>query len=104
VEFIYIYKYYVGTTVSMSIVAAACAAAVTFPASSIEGRILVSVVVSSASIVVSAIAVLSLASFRVETEINVAIVSAAAMSVSFAAAWAVGALVSLHEKATLSVD
>jgi len=77
----------------MSIVAASAAAAVTFPASYIQARIGVSVAVSSAGIVASAMAVMWLTTLRMDTELEFAVVSAAATSVSFAAAWAVGVMV-----------
>ena len=72
---------------------AAAAAAVTFPASYIEARIGVSVAVSSAGIVASSMAVMYLTSVKMDTELTFAVISAAATSVSFAAAWAVGVMV-----------
>ena len=72
---------------------AAAAAAVTFPASYIEARIGISVAVSSAGIVASSLAVMFLTTLRMDTELTVGVISAAATSVSFAAAWAVGVMV-----------
>lgn len=88
-----------GATVTLSIIAAAGAAAATFPASSIQGRICVSAAVSSSSIVASSAAVIYLATFKMDAEIAFAVISAAAMSVAFAAAWSVGVM-SLIEKET----
>lgn len=84
-----------GTTVTMSIVAAACAAAATFPASSIQARVGVSMAVSSAAIVASSAAVVCFTTVRIDPEVAVAVISAAAMSVAFAAAWAVGVMVGM---------
>lgn len=82
-----------GTTVTLSIVAAAGTAAVTFPPSSIQARVGLSMAVSSAAVVASALAVLSFTTMHIDAEIAVAVISAAAMSVAFAAAWAVGVMV-----------
>ena len=94
---------YLGCTITLSIIAAAGAAAVTFPASSIQGRIGVSVAVSSASIVVSASTVISLASQKMGTDLTAAVITAAAMSVAFAAAWAVGVMVSRYPQFCISI-
>jgi ankyrin repeat protein len=91
-----------GATVTLTVLVAAGSASMTFPASSIEARIGVSVVVSGAAIVSCAAVLIILASLNVNWEVISAVVSAAAMAVAFAAAWAVGVM-SLIEKETQQV-
>jgi len=88
------FNFHQGTTITMSLIVAAVAAAITFPASSIQARIGLSMAVASASTVASATAVLCFTTMRIDTEIMFAVVGAAAVSVAFAAAWAVGVMVS----------
>ena len=83
-----------GFTISLTVVLAASASAVTFPPSYIEARLVIAVAVATTSIATSAMALFLMTSLRLDLELGVAVVTSAAVSVAFASAWAVGAMVS----------
>ena len=79
---------------TLCVIVAAGVAAMTFPSSCIEARVGVSIMVAATAIISAASAVMMLSSLSIDLEVAVAVVSAAAASVAFAAAWAVGVMVS----------
>lgn len=85
-----------GGTVSLTVVVAATSAAVTFPASMIEWRVGVAIVVAALAIVSASLAVLRFSTITVDLEVATSVIGAVALSVAFAAAWAVGVMVTYY--------
>ncbi|ESO02107.1 hypothetical protein HELRODRAFT_188577 [Helobdella robusta] len=82
-----------GLTITCSIIVAVSTAAFILPASKIKGRVFVSFLIASTSTASYISAIFIFTAPKMGTEVATAVVMAAASSVAFAAAWAVGIMV-----------